>query len=237
MGVTADEVVHLTAGYSYWKLNDYRLQPENGTLPMRIAALPLMALDLRWPPADDPWWRHALGNHVGDNFFFNLGNPLDRMLLAARTGIALLGAFTLWLIWRWTRGLFGTTAGFCALALAVFCPALLAHGALATSDMAITAALLAAVTAFWRLLHLVTWWRIALAILAGGAVLLAKMSGLLAAPMLALLLVFRWLRPAPLILRLGGSAHRLRRRGAIIAVTSALTVATAAASLGVVWGG
>ena len=40
MGVTADEVVHLTGGYSYWKFNDYRLHPENGTLPMRLAALP-----------------------------------------------------------------------------------------------------------------------------------------------------------------------------------------------------
>ncbi len=36
---TSDELVHLTAGYSYWK-NDYRLQPENGNLPQRWAALP-----------------------------------------------------------------------------------------------------------------------------------------------------------------------------------------------------
>ena len=32
---TSDEIVHLTGGYTYWKFNDYRLQPENGNLPQR----------------------------------------------------------------------------------------------------------------------------------------------------------------------------------------------------------
>ena len=32
---TFDEVAHVTAGYSYWKQNDYRLHPENGNLPQR----------------------------------------------------------------------------------------------------------------------------------------------------------------------------------------------------------
>ena len=31
--VTADEVLHLTAGYAYWRLEDYRLHPENVILP------------------------------------------------------------------------------------------------------------------------------------------------------------------------------------------------------------
>src|SRR4029078_11960642 len=37
---TFDEIAHLTAGCSYWKWNDYRLQPENGNLPQRWDALP-----------------------------------------------------------------------------------------------------------------------------------------------------------------------------------------------------
>ena len=31
--VTADEIAHLTAGYTYWTRNDYRFQPENGNAP------------------------------------------------------------------------------------------------------------------------------------------------------------------------------------------------------------
>ena len=237
VGVTADEVVHLTAGYSYWKTNDYRMQPENGTLAMRVAALPLLALDLRWITTDHPEWRTSIVNRVGYDFCFRLGNPLDRMLLAARGAIALLGAFTLWLTWRWAHGLFGARAGWLALGLAAFCPALLAHGALATSDMAITATLLAAVTCFWRLLHVVTWPRLILTSVAGGAVLLAKMSGVLVAPMLAALLVVRWIRPAPLVVRLGATPRWLRRRGAVAVATLGATLATGLASLVLLWAG
>src|SRR5436305_14413767 len=39
---TFDEPTHLTAGYSYWLKNDYRLDPENGNLPARWAAIPLV---------------------------------------------------------------------------------------------------------------------------------------------------------------------------------------------------
>src|SRR5690242_1594309 len=34
---TSDELVHLTAGVSYWQNHDYRLHPENGILPQRWA--------------------------------------------------------------------------------------------------------------------------------------------------------------------------------------------------------
>src|SRR5688572_11943047 len=47
---TADEIAHLTAGHAYNTRNDYRLQPENGNLPQRWAALPLLvAADCRSP--------------------------------------------------------------------------------------------------------------------------------------------------------------------------------------------
>ncbi len=237
MGVTADEPVHLTAGYSYWLRNDYRLQPENGTLAMRVAALPLLGMDLKWVAPDDSNWRASLVNRVGYDFLFRLGNPVDQMLLLGRATIACFGVFTLWLTWRWTRGLFGRRAAWVALVLAAFCPAFLAHGALATSDMAITACLLAVVTAFWRLLHRVTWSRLLGAMLASAAVLLAKMSGVIAAPILVLLVMFRWLNPAPLPVDLGGTIRWLRGRGQIVLATTLLTFATAAGGLTGLWAG
>ncbi len=61
--VTADETVHLTSGYSYWRFNDYRLQPENGNLPQRWGALPLLLERPRLEPAAAPaWWSLS---HVG----------------------------------------------------------------------------------------------------------------------------------------------------------------------------
>lgn len=237
MGVTADEILHLTAGYSYWEYNDYRLQPENGTLAMRASALPLLAMDLKFPVLDTENWKHSFVPDIGREFFYGLGNPLDRMLLAGRAMTALFGVFTLWLVWRWSSRLFGATAGLVSLALAAFCPALLAHGGLVTSDMALTACLLAAVTAFWRVIHVVTWGRLAATVLAGGAVLLAKMSGVLAAPMLAVLLILRWLRPVPLVVQLGGPTRWVRSRVRTAAVTLGLTLALAAGSIVLLWAG
>ena len=34
--MTFDEMAHLTGGYSYWALDDYRLHPENGNCPQRL---------------------------------------------------------------------------------------------------------------------------------------------------------------------------------------------------------
>ena len=235
MGVTADEVVHLTGGYSYWKFNDYRLHPENGTLPMRLAALPLLDMDLKFPPPDDPAWLGSKVNLVGEKFFHQLGNPLAAMLQRGRAMIALLGVFTCWLTWRWATGLFGRAAGWLALALAVFCPALLAHGGLITSDMALTAFALAALSAVWLLLHRATWGRLMAATLACGACFLAKMSGAIIVPLIGVLLLLRWLRPAPYVIALGGRARWLRRRAATGTAALGLLLVVGAGSLALLW--
>jgi len=47
--LTLDEGVHVTAGYAFWRYNDYRLNPENGNLPERVMALPLLVGDYRFP--------------------------------------------------------------------------------------------------------------------------------------------------------------------------------------------
>lgn len=236
LGVTADELVHLVGGYSYWKFDDYRLQPENGTLAMRVEALPLLPMGLRFPPFDSVDWKGASATGTGHEFLFGLGNPVDAMLLRARMAVALFGVLALWLIWRWARGLFGVRAGWLALILAAFCPAILAHSGLATSDIALTACLLAAISLCWQLLHRATWGRLFAAILAVGATLLSKMSGVLLAPMALLLIAVRGCHPAPLILAFG-RPHWLRRRTAVVAASFALAGVTGAGGLIVLWGG
>lgn len=237
LGVTADEVAHLTGGYAYWHTGDYRMHPDNGVLPMRLEALPLLGMNLRFPDSSHPGWAQGATPRVGRSFFYELGNPVDRMLLAARGMVALVGAGLLWLIWRWTAALGGPWAGATAATLAAFSPTLLAHGGLATSDLVLAASLCAVLTAYWQVLHVVTWSRLLAAALAGGAVLLAKMSGLLAVPMLALLLVARWLHPAPLVLRLSVRIRWVRSRFGVIAATSLLTLGLIAAGLALLWAG
>jgi len=50
--VTCDETSYLPAGYSYLLWNDYRMDPEHPPLVKKLAALPLLALDV-WPRKSD----------------------------------------------------------------------------------------------------------------------------------------------------------------------------------------
>src|SRR5215213_378998 len=52
--MTADEIAHLTAGQAYNTRGDYRLQPENGNLPQRLAALPMTLAGVALPPPTTP---------------------------------------------------------------------------------------------------------------------------------------------------------------------------------------
>lgn len=86
---TADEIAHLASGHAYWTQHTYTLQPENGILPQRWAALPLLAMVPNFPPPTDPAVRGGDVWHVGFDFFYQLGNAPD-VKLGARVR---LGAF------------------------------------------------------------------------------------------------------------------------------------------------
>jgi len=231
-GTTSDEIVHLTSGYAYWTQHDYRLQPENGILPQRWAALPLLWMDVKFPATSGESWESANVWLVGHDFFFKQGNDLPAMLAAGRAMIALLSALLCGIIYWWAKDLFGWKAGLLSLGLAVFAPELLAHGGLITSDTAATLGFAVAVLAWWRLLHRPTIGRLLLAGLCAGFLAIAKYSVVLFGPVAVILVVVRLLRPAP---------FRLGRTGQVVAgwrrwpVAAALLCTTAALSFAVIW--
>jgi hypothetical protein len=73
--MTSDEIAHLTAGHAYNTFGDFRLQPENGNLPQRWAALPLW--DKPLPSPDLPVWRNADVWRYGHAFFMSRRCPRD----------------------------------------------------------------------------------------------------------------------------------------------------------------
>ena len=140
--VTYDETVHAAAGYSYWKYDDYRLNPENGNLPQRIAALPLLSYD--FPAPDSPAWRLPEEWTVGDLWFNRMGHDVAGMLHRGRAVAALQAVALAALVWGCARRLFGETGGMVALLLCVLNPTILANGSLMTSDSAAALFFLAA---------------------------------------------------------------------------------------------
>jgi hypothetical protein len=185
--MTSDEIAHLTAGHAYNTRGDYRLQPENGNLPQRLAALPLTLAGDPLPPTTLETWQTAEVWKYGHRFFFEGSLPAGERLFLGRAMIALVSAATGLLVFFWSRALFGWGGGFLSLALFVFCPTFLAHGALATSDLTMTFFFLAAVGAWWRHLEHPGAAGAAISTVTLGLAFVAKFSAVLLPPMLAII--------------------------------------------------
>src|SRR5689334_676998 len=52
---TWDEAIHLSAGYSYLRTGDYRINPEHPPLEKILNAVPLLFLQPSLPLADSSW--------------------------------------------------------------------------------------------------------------------------------------------------------------------------------------
>jgi cytochrome b561 len=230
----ADEIAHLTGGESYWRYGINHLQPENGYLAMHWATLPL-----RWHPPVFPAVPSDLPEAsamivIGNRFFYESGNNAAAMLSAGRAMMALVGAALVGLIWWWARRLWGPAGGLLAILLATFCPTLLAQSGLVMSDVSLGLFLLLTVTLWWSLVSCVSVTRILACGLSLGALLLSKMSGVVVAPILLVLLVVRLLETGPLAWRWAGP--RPAAGGAQkLALLGGAALATAVVAAGVLW--
>ncbi|MBL9188311.1 MAG: glycosyltransferase family 39 protein [Opitutaceae bacterium] len=205
--MTSDEIAHLVAGHAYNTRGDYRLQPENGNLPQRIAALPMSLAGVPQPPVTRESWRTADVWNYGHELFYRQGIVADQWLWLGRGMIALMSAATGLLIFFWSRALFGWRGAFLSLALFVFCPAFLAHGALATSDVTMTFFFVASVGAWWRHLEQPGARWAAVSAITLGLAFVAKFSAVLLPLMLAII-GLGWAAGAA---RAGGWGAPLRR--------------------------
>lgn len=195
---TFDETAHLAAGYSYWRFNDYHLQPENGNLPQRLAGLLLLSQHVTWPSPGQPDRPPASAFLVGQQMLFELDNDPELLLHRGRLGVLLAGLGLGLTVFFWSRRLHGAAGGLLSLAMFAFCPTMLAHGALITSDMTNALFYLLASWTLWELLTLVTIGRLLAAGAALGGLCLSKHSAPLFAPMATVLLTARCLSPTAL---------------------------------------
>ncbi|HEY1763709.1 MAG TPA: glycosyltransferase family 39 protein [Opitutaceae bacterium] len=201
---TSDEIVHLTGGFTYWKFNDYRLQPENGNLPQRWVALPTWIAGAKFPDLDQIYWKDSEAWVMGHEFFYETGEDHFPRLMAGRAMTALFSVAAGGLIFCWSRRLFGTAGAFVSLLFFAFSPTFLAHGGLATSDACIALFMLASLGAWWRHLDSPGPGTFLLSAVAFGLACVAKFSAVFLLPMMVIcaavhLIAFRG-RIGPVIL-------------------------------------
>jgi tetratricopeptide (TPR) repeat protein len=229
-----DEIAHLTGGYNVWLRHDFRFDSGNGDFVKRWAALPLVFSKPAFAPVSDPDWRQGDIFVNSFSFFFNRGNAPDSLLIQGRAMVALLGVLLGLLVFTCARELFGDRGGLLALVLFAFCPHMLAHGALISTDLALSLTLLASTWSIWRLLHEITWSRLLLSLAALALLLLSKMSAVLIVPITGVMLAVRLARGGPLVWRLG-PARICRSRARQSAVWAGLIMVHAVFGWAAVW--
>jgi len=190
-GTTADEPLHL--GYGERGLTAGTFIRTDGTLNSKMPVSVLNALP------------ETLANRSG-----TLSWP--QRLFLARLPSLLLGVLLGWLVWSWARALFGLRGGALALLLYTFCPNVLAHSHLVTTDISTALAMFAAAYALWRYLDRPGRGRLLVAVAAFGLAQLTKTTAAFLLPIFALILALRLtsrkdlLRAAGLLLLLGVGA-------------------------------
>ena len=200
--MTFDEMAHLTAGYTYWAFNDYRLHPENGNWPQRLGALPAVIGGASFPRRDQPAWTTSNVYALGDQYLYDSGNDAQTLLRNARAVMALLGVATGALIFGWASRLVSPLGAWVSLLLFVFSPTMLAHDPLVTSDIAAAFFFMAATGAIWAALHRVTPMTVLGAGLLAAGCLLSKISGPILVPIALVLLAVRLIGARPLAIGL-----------------------------------
>lgn len=232
---TFDEGVHLAAGYTFWRHNDYRLNPENGNLPQRVMALPLLFGNYEFVPTESELWRTSAKWLITWQWLYELGNNAEMMTLLGRASISLLAVILGSLVWAWSRELFGPGGGMLSLLLYVFNPSILANGALMTSDTASALFFFAATWAWWRMLQRFSVARILLSSFAVAGLFVSKMSAPLIFAVVLLLTIVRLTRGTPLPAKVFG-LRELRQRPVQLLAFFVAAVCHAAITLTVIWG-
>ena len=200
---TFDEPQHLTAGYSYWITNDFRLDPENGNLPARWAALPLLLDHNKFVSLNDRAWQRADEGGTAHRFFYQLGNDPDRMIADARMLMSIFGATLCILIFRIGREFFGVLGGLVAETVAAFDPNFLAHSALVTSDVPAAFFFTATIWTSWRLLQKISPLGFTFAALSMSGLFLTKFSAPIFLPVLGIMSLFQLFSEQAIAIRVG----------------------------------
>lgn len=233
--LTFDESGHAAAGFSYWKFNDYRFNPENGNLPQRVIGLPLVWRHDRFPPTESEEWRTAEKWSWAYRWFYQLGNDAEAMIRWGRAAGAVFAVALGALVWLSARRLFGPWGGLLALLLFVLDPAILANGALMTADTACALFFLASTLGLWALLQRVTVGRVLLSSLAVGGLCVTKASAVLIVPVALTLVVARLLANRPLPVEIGAPRELTRRHDQALAFAAAAVVHVAIVLIAI-WG-
>jgi hypothetical protein len=204
-----------------WKKVDFGINPEHPPLVKALAAIPLLPIHLKVP---DPKGLASFKDEAyfdGRDFIFGNGGEAeaDRIIFRARMAAASLSLLLGLLVFLAAREMFGDGAALFALALVVFEPNMIAHGAYVTTDMGISCFMFASIYAFYRYVKAPSVGRLIVLGLVSGLALASKHSGVLLLPFGLALIITEILWSSPET-RTNKRRVALRLTGAFLAAST-----------------
>jgi len=150
--VTVDEITYLTAGTYHARTGDFHYNQTNPPLMKMVAGLPLLVLGAELPTLNESPrnWSQIQQWQFARRFLYESRRDADTILLAARLPSVAISLLLGWLVFAWSRRLYGAAAGLLALSLYCLSPNILAHSRLATQDIGLSAAVFAGAYFSWR---------------------------------------------------------------------------------------
>ena len=190
--VTCDEMAHhIPVGYVLLTKWDFKMDTSQPPLPRYIVALPLKLFMKLNMPDDKNEWRRPDRSSFGRDFFYKYNKDQLKMVLFARIPVILIGILCGLLLFKWASSLYGDKAGLLGLFLYCLSPNILAHSALATTDMVVAFFMTLSVYTFWLFLCGPSSKRTLIAGACLGLAQLSKYSALLLYPIFLLLIFFQ----------------------------------------------
>jgi len=198
--MVTDEMVTFLPGYAYLATGDFRLTFEHPPLSKYIAAFPLLFLnpDL---PLDHPAWREANAPALGLHFLYHNRVDAERILFFGRMGNIACGCLLGIFVYLWASRLFGKAGGLMALILYCFCPNILAHAGIATSDMTAACFIFLAIFSLWCFCRSPNWPKLLPVAASLALAQLSKFSAFLLFPIYITLYCIAYLSPPSFALR------------------------------------
>lgn len=187
---TMDELAHIPSGYSYLTKQDYRLNPEHPPLIKDLSALPLLFLNLNFPVNIPAWTEYVNGQwDMGRIFIYESGNDADKIIHFSRFPIMLLALLFGWLLFKWTKNLYGNKIGLLTLFFYTMSPTFLAHSRYVTTDLAAAFGFFIGLATFINFLNNQTRKNLIIAGVAFGIAQLLKFSLVILAPIYFILAI------------------------------------------------
>ncbi len=191
---TPDEFVYVPAGYYHLRTGAFDVETSNPPLLKMAMAAPLLAMDLQLDL--DPRWRDdrtGWGAWIFGTRFMELNRAryLDAFF-AARMVVVAIGVALGVLVFRRACALLSPLAALAVLVLYGTLPPMIAHAAVGTLDVGVTALLFATFVALERFASAKTWSWAAVSGALFGLAFVVKGVAALFAPLVPLLVALSW---------------------------------------------